>query len=270
MTLPHENTYSSQNDQEEIIRKETAIASQFILSQNVRGHYSFTLHAPNGQLLLTSPSFTDKDTALQGINLTRYRARHNENFEVCGTEDGKFYMLLKDKKGMVLGQSKIFDDLESLEKGMNSIKGCVRGTRFQDQTLLSEAAFSSKNSKLSKSIRKGTVTFPRIILIQNVTSQFSFTIRTSDGQLLLTSPFFTDKDTALRTIALTRSQARSDVSYQIRSAGGGQYYFELKNDKGEMLGRSTVYANGEILKKGINSLKNCSKEGKLLDLTKSE
>jgi uncharacterized protein len=111
---------------------------------------------------------------------------------------------------------------------------------------------------------------PRILLEQSVTGQYSFSLQAPDGQLLLTSPYFTDKDSALRRINSTRYLARRDGNYVVRSAGEGQYYFELQDNKGEMLGRSTLYSDEQSVQEGIASLKRCIRAGKLLDLTTPE
>jgi uncharacterized protein YegP (UPF0339 family) len=111
---------------------------------------------------------------------------------------------------------------------------------------------------------------PRIILTQNVTGHYTFNLHASDGQLLLTGPSFTDKDTALRRINSTRHLARRDGNYEVFSAGGGQQYFELKDNKGDMLGRSTVYPNEQSVQEGIVSLKRSARASRLLDMTISE
>jgi uncharacterized protein YegP (UPF0339 family) len=100
-----------------------------------------------------------------------------------------------------------------------------------------------------------------------VTGQYSFILRATNGQLLLTSPYFTDKETVLRTLDLLRSLVQIDQLYRIFNAGGGQCYFDLSNNDGEMLGRSTVYADAQSMQKALTSLKNCAKTSRLLDLT---
>ncbi len=64
-----------------------------------------------------------------------------------------------------------------------------------------------------------------------------------------------------------RSLAPINKFYLKRSAGGGQCYFELKDNDGEMLGRSTVFANEQGTQRGINSLRSGAGRSKLLDLT---
>jgi len=250
-----------------MIRKKTAMASKFVLNEMMKGTFQFTLYAPDDQLLLTSPFFTDKERALNRINAVRTLARRDRNIVVSATADGRFYILLMDNKGVILGKSGTFIDEQSLQKGIDSLKRSANASRLLDLTQQGRAAFSPKNKQSSRTAQKETVTTSRIILIQNVTGQYSFTFRAIDGQLLLTSISFPDKDTALHGIELTRSLAQTAQHYQIRSAGGGQYYFELKNSEGEMLGRSTVYPDGQSLEKGIDLLKNYSKPSRLLDLT---
>jgi uncharacterized protein len=248
-------------------RKETAIYPRIILTQNVKDQYFFTVRASNEQLLLTSPFYTVKGTAMSRISSIRHLGRRERNTQICYGREGQSFFVLMSNKGETLGSSALYTDFGALEKDLDAFRKCIRGTRVVDLTLPGKAISASKKFHSPWIIRKSTELPAHIVLTQNVMGQYSFTFRASDGQLLLTSPCLPDKDTAIYRIDVTRKLALMTWCYQVRSAGGGQYYFELKNDKGEMIGRSTVYPNERSLQKGIDILKNCAKPGRLLDLT---
>ena len=197
----------------------------------------------------------------------RILGKRDSNYLVCSTADEQYYFYLKNNKGEILGCSAVYTDRESMEKDLDSLKKCAKGTRVLDMTQPGRAVSSSKKLHSSLPAQQKTLTSSRMILTQNVTGQYSFTFRATDGQLLLTSPLFTDKETVSRRMDLMRSLAQMSQLYLIRNAGGGQCYFELKDNEGEMLGRSPVFSNVESLQKGIELLKRYGSKGKLLDLT---
>ena len=231
------------------------------------GHYSFIVRAADGQLLLTSPFYTDKDTAVSRSASTRSLGKRDSNYLVCSTADEQYYFYLRNNKGEILGSSAVYTNRESMEKDLDSLKKCAKGTRLLDLTQPGQAVSSSGKLRSSKADPRSATTSSGIILSQNVTGQYSFAFRATDGQVLLTSPFFTDKETALRRLDLMRNLVLLDQLYLIRNAGVGEFYFELKNNIGEMLGYSPVFSSRESMQKGIDDLKSCARKGKLLDLT---
>ena len=111
------------------------MSSRYVLHQNVKGNYYFTLVTHSGQVLLTSGVYTEKDRALRSISQARQRARHKENFQIVTEEDGNSYFLLSNDTYEVLAESEIFADRESLQKGIYLVKGNTHGARLEDTTV---------------------------------------------------------------------------------------------------------------------------------------
>jgi uncharacterized protein len=198
---------------------------------------------------------------------TRSLGRRDSNYLVCSTADGQYYFDLRNNKGEILGSSSVYSNRESMEKDLDALKKCARGTRLLDLTQPGQVVSASGKLRSSKADPRRAATSPGILLSRNVTGQYSFVFRATDGQVLLTSTFFTEKETALRRIDLMRNLVPLDHLYLIRNAGVGEFYFELKNDIGEMLGYSPVFSSRESMQNGIDALKSCARKGKLLDLT---
>lgn len=231
------------------------------------GQYSFIVRAADGQLLLTSPFYTDKDTAMSRMTSTRYLGQRDRNYLVCSTADGQHYFDLRNNKQEILGSSSVYSNRESMEKDLDSLKKCAKGTRVLDLTQPGQAVSSSGKLRSSKADPRSATPSSGIILSQNVTGQYSFGFRATDGQVLLTSPFFTDKETALRRLDLMRNLVQLDQLYLIRNAAVGEFYFELRSNIGELLGYSPAFSSRESMQKGIEVLKSCARKGKFLDLT---
>jgi uncharacterized protein YegP (UPF0339 family) len=111
------------------------MASRYVLHQNLKGSYYFTLVTHSGQVLLTSGVYSEKDRALRSISLARHRARHKENFQIITEEDGKSYFVLSNDTYDVLAESELFTDRESLQKGIYLVKGNTHGARLEDTTV---------------------------------------------------------------------------------------------------------------------------------------
>ena len=183
------------------------------------------MRAADGQLLLTSPFYTDKDTAVSRSASTRSLGKRDSNYLVCSTADEQYYFYLRNNKGEILGSSAVYTDRESMEKDLDSLKKCAKGTRLLDLTQPGRAVSSSGKLRSSKADPRRATTSSGIILSQNVTGQYSFAFRATDGQVLLTSPLFTDKETALRRLDLMRNLVQLDQLYLIRNAGVGAVLF---------------------------------------------
>lgn len=69
-----------------------------------------------------------------------------------------------------------------------------------------------------------------------------FTLKASNGQVILTGQGYTDKASALNGINSVRRKARRDNSFQLRTAKNGQPYFVLKASKKEVIGQSVMWA----------------------------
>lgn len=110
------------------------MAAKYVLRQSEAGGFHFTLHTHAGQLLLTSPAFADKVTALSRLNSTRNLAGTNKNYQLLTTEDGQQYFVLRNKHQDVVAQSEMFSDPESVTQGINLVKANARVARLEDLT----------------------------------------------------------------------------------------------------------------------------------------
>lgn len=110
------------------------MSARYVLQQEGKDQYRFTLVMHSGQVLLTSGLYTDKDTAVRHISAARSLARRRENYELHTADDGQFYFVLKNNRRGMLGQSGMFPDAESAEKAINAARGHTHGARLEDLT----------------------------------------------------------------------------------------------------------------------------------------
>ena len=107
----------------------------------------------------------------------------------------------------------------------------------------------------------------RFVLQQDGPGVFFYIFKTHSGQVLLTSPSYPDKDSALRRISSARSLAHNPKNYELRTARNEQSYFVVKNSKDEVLGQSEMYADSESARQGIDFMRSHARGARLEDLT---
>ena len=106
----------------------------FALTRNEEGKFAFTFTTLEGQLILTSQTYDDKETAINRINAVRHLGRQDRSYEPRTADDGEVYLVLKNRKKEVIGQSERYPDSEALPRVIALAKANVRGARFDDLT----------------------------------------------------------------------------------------------------------------------------------------
>ena len=110
------------------------MATTFTLTRTGEGRFVFTFKTHDGEVLLTSYRYADKEDALRAINAARSCARRKESFEILTEEDGQRYFVLKNSREEVLGESQMYPDEESARKVTALMMGKARGARLEDLT----------------------------------------------------------------------------------------------------------------------------------------
>jgi len=110
------------------------MAATFVLEKCKDGSFMFTLKAHDGQVLLTSLCYPDKDTASRRLDSARSLVRRQENYEVLTAENGQSYFVFKNSHNEVIGQSEMYPDSQSVAKVITIARGSTRGARIEDLT----------------------------------------------------------------------------------------------------------------------------------------
>jgi uncharacterized protein YegP (UPF0339 family) len=119
-----------------MIGKEIVMRSTYILFREKSGDFIFTFRGSDEQLLLTSLSYTDKDSALRRINAMRTLAHRAESFLTCLSPDGKRYFLFRNSRQEILAQSEMFVDDESLLRAITAVRHTARTGKLLDRTTI--------------------------------------------------------------------------------------------------------------------------------------
>ena len=110
------------------------MAGKFVLRKTDKGNFVFNLKASNGQNILTSESYSDKRSAMNGIESTRKNAGKDANFERRTAKNGQPYFVLKAANTQVIGQSEIYSTKATMENGITSVMRNAPDASLEDLT----------------------------------------------------------------------------------------------------------------------------------------
>ncbi|HTH53048.1 MAG TPA: YegP family protein [Edaphobacter sp.] len=107
------------------------MAAYYELKTAANDQYRFNLKAGNGEIILTSESYTSKQAALGGIESIKTNSPHDEQYERKVSTSSQPYFLLKAKNHEIIGRSEMYTSEGGREKGIESVKknGPVAATK---------------------------------------------------------------------------------------------------------------------------------------------
>lgn len=107
---------------------------KFELKTSNNGEYMFNLIASNGQVILTSETYAERRSALNGIESVRVNAPLDERFERRTSSGGQPYFVLKAANGVVIGRSQMYSSTSAMENGIASVKNHAPDATLVDTT----------------------------------------------------------------------------------------------------------------------------------------
>jgi len=97
------------------------MSAKFEMQPTDNGGFYFNLIATNGQTILTSQTYTTKESAQNGIKSVIENATDESNFETKTSSSGEDYFVLKAKNKQVIGTSQMYSGKEAMNKGIRSV-----------------------------------------------------------------------------------------------------------------------------------------------------
>lgn len=104
-------------------------------------------------------------------------------------------------------------------------------------------------------------------LKQTNNGQFMFNLKAGNGEIILTSQAYKTKAGAEEGIAAVRANAPLDARYERRKATDGEYYFVLKAENDQVIGRSELYASASAVENGVASVQRNAPDAATRDLS---
>ena len=110
------------------------MAAKFELKKTKTGEFAFNLKAGNGEIILTSESYSVKPSAKNGIASVQRNAADDARFERKTAKNGKAFFVLKATNGQVIGKSELYETPKAMEAGIASVKKSAPVATVEDLT----------------------------------------------------------------------------------------------------------------------------------------
>ena len=98
------------------------MAGWYELSKNDKGQFHFVLKAGNGEVILSSESYTSKAAAETGITSVQSNSPLDERYERKEAVNGRFYFNLKAANHQIVGTSQMYTSTSGRDNGIESVK----------------------------------------------------------------------------------------------------------------------------------------------------
>jgi uncharacterized protein YegP (UPF0339 family) len=98
------------------------MAAKFEIKQSESGKYHFNLKAGNGEPILSSQMYADKNGAKNGVESVKKNAADDGRFERKTAKDGSPYFVLKAANAEVIGTSEMYSSASAMENGIAPVK----------------------------------------------------------------------------------------------------------------------------------------------------
>ncbi len=102
--------------------------------------------------------------------------------------------------------------------------------------------------------------------LQEFGGRFRFYLRSTEGALILTSPFYSSKLGAEQAIEAVKLNASIDGRFDRRVSEAGERFFALMGVEGQILAISDMFSSVAALESGIDFVKQYAAEAPVEDL----
>jgi uncharacterized protein YegP (UPF0339 family) len=110
------------------------MAGKFVLSKGTSGQFHFVLKASNGEVILSSESYTTKAAADGGIASVKENGPKDERYERKTAKNGQPMFNLKASNGQVIGTSEMYSSVAARDAGIDSVKKNAPTASLEDKT----------------------------------------------------------------------------------------------------------------------------------------
>jgi len=110
------------------------MAGKFELKKSTNGQYVFNLKAANGQVILSSETYTEKRGAQGGIASVQKNAPDDKRYDRKKSSSGQDYFVLTATNGQTIGRSEMYSSAAAMENGIESVKKNAPGADTADLT----------------------------------------------------------------------------------------------------------------------------------------
>ncbi|HUS31022.1 MAG TPA: YegP family protein [Kofleriaceae bacterium] len=89
--------------------------------------FRFNVHAQNGEVVLSSESYTTKAAAFNGAFAVQAASANATAFAIKTATDGRFYFTVSADNGQIVGVSQLYTTKTAAQNGIASVQSLLRG-----------------------------------------------------------------------------------------------------------------------------------------------
>jgi hypothetical protein len=109
--------------------------SKYVLKKSSDGQFYFTLHADNGEKILTSEMYKARDGALKGLESVKTNAPNDARYDRKISRAGKPYFVLRAGNNEVIGTSEEYSGDPARENGLAAVRAAGPMAPTDDQSM---------------------------------------------------------------------------------------------------------------------------------------
>jgi uncharacterized protein len=117
----------------QVTRRKT-MAAKFDLKQGGSGQFMFNLKAGNGEVILTSELYKQKQSAIVGIDSVKVNAGDDTRYERKTAKNGQAFFVLTARNGEIIGKSEMYSSVSAMENRIQPVKKNGPVATIQDST----------------------------------------------------------------------------------------------------------------------------------------
>jgi uncharacterized protein YegP (UPF0339 family) len=117
------------------VQKGVSVAAKYEIKKAKNGQFFFHLKAANGEVILSSEMYKQKESADNGIESVKKNSHDEGMFERKQASNGQHYFVLKAPNHEVIGKSETYSSSSAMLKGIASVRRNGPGARVVDLTL---------------------------------------------------------------------------------------------------------------------------------------
>ena len=199
---------------------------KWIIERKSKGEYLAALAASNGEIMLTSETYSTEDGAIKGI-ATIIKAVSGGDFVVYKNKNGSYYFKLKSATNRLLCAGEIYNDKAGCENAIESVKRIAADSPVMDGISDGEKYVEYTPLKISESdLNSGAK--GRWKIENTDDGKFFATLYASNGQVMLSTEEVSSRSTAVANIENVKKNALAG-NFVIDKDKFGKFYYKLRN-----------------------------------------
>jgi len=95
---------------------------KFTIKRSTNNQFYFVLKANNGEIILTSETYTTNQSCRVGIASVKTNAPYDSRYDRRIASNGQYFFNLKATNGEIIGSSEMYTSIAGRDNGIESVK----------------------------------------------------------------------------------------------------------------------------------------------------